>query len=66
MGDRAGAIGALTAVPINIGIVVGILLHYIGHTDVVCVVVGAAIAVPGAIVIFVLLMRDLRKQDGEK
>lgn len=63
MGDRAIALGALTAVPINIGIIVGALLHHIGVPDVVCTATGAAIAVPGAIATFILLTRDLRKQD---
>jgi hypothetical protein len=62
-GDRAVAIGSLTAMPIAAGIVVGIILHHIGVPDVVCLAAGAAIAVPGAITVFVLLMRYLRKQD---
>jgi hypothetical protein len=32
----------------------------------VCGVVGMIIAVPGTIITYALLMRDLRKQDGEK
>ena len=63
MGDRAMAIGYLTAVPISIGIVVGTVLHCIGYADVACAVAGAAIAVPGASVVFILPMRYLRKQD---
>ena len=65
MGDRAYAIGGLVAMPISIGIVVGVVLHHIGISDVVCLVAGAAIAVPGASVVFILLMRYLRKQDSE-
>jgi len=33
---------------------------------VVCGVVGMIIAVPGAIITYILLMRYWRKQDGEK
>ena len=65
MGDRAFAIGGLTAMPIAAGIVIGIILRHIGMSDVVYAAAGAAIAVPGAVVLFVLLMRYLRKQDSE-
>ena len=63
MGDRAYAVGGLTAMPIAVGIVIGFLLHIGGMSDVACVVAGAAIAVPGASVVFILLMRYWRKQD---
>ena len=63
MEDRAIALGGLVATPISIGIVAGAVLHHIGMSDVACVTAGAAIAVPGAII---LLMRYWRKQDGEK
>lgn len=65
MGDRALATGGLVAMPIAVGIVVGILLHHIGMSDVACAAIGAVIAVPGAVITHILLMRDLRKQDGE-
>lgn len=65
MGDRAFAVGGLTAMPIAAGIVVGVTLRYIGMSDVACLVIGAAIAVPGAITVSILLMRYLRKQDDE-
>lgn len=65
MGDRAYAVGGLTAMPIAVGIVIGLLLHIGGMSDVACVVAGAAIAVPGASVVFIPLMRYLRKQDSE-
>lgn len=60
------AIGFLAAVPISIGIAVGVILRHIGMSDVVCGVVGMIIAVPGAIITYILLMRYWRKQDGEK
>ena len=60
------AIGFLAAVPISIGIAVGVILRHIGMSDVVCAIAGTAIAVPGAIVIYALLMRYWRKQDDEK
>ena len=63
MGGQAYAIGGLVAMPISIGIVIGIILHHIGMSDVVCLAAGAAIAVPGAIAVFILLTRYLRKQD---
>ncbi len=63
MGDRTIALGGLTTVPINIGIVVGTILHCFGVPDTVCATIGAAIAVPGAVITHILLMRDLRKQD---
>ena len=66
MEDRAIALGGLVATPISIGIVAGAVLHHIGMSDVVCAAIGAAIAVPGAVIIHILLMRDLRKQDDEK
>ena len=66
MGDRAFAIGGLTAMPIAAGIVIGIILRHIGMSDVVCAIAGTAIAVPGAVIIHILLMRGLRKQDDEK
>ena len=65
MGDRVYAIGSLTAMPIAAGIVVGIILHHIGVPDVACLVIGTAIAVPGAGAVYGLLMRYLRKQDSE-
>ena len=64
--DRAIALGGLVATPISIGIVAGAVLHHIGMSDVACVTAGAAIAVPGAIITYILLMRYWRKQDGEK
>ena len=66
MRDRAFAIGGLTAMPIAGGIVIGIILRHIGMSDVACVTAGAAIAVPGAIITYALLMRHWRKQDREK
>ncbi len=63
MGDRAMAIGFFAAVPISIGIAVGVILRHIGMSDVACLVIGTAIAVPGAVILYILLMRDLRKQD---
>ena len=66
MEDRAIALGGLVATPISIGIVVGAVLHHIGMSDMVCGVVGMIIAVPGTIITYALLMRDLRKQDDEK
>jgi hypothetical protein len=66
MGDRIHAIGGLVAMPIAVGIVIGTVLHHIGMSDVVCAIAGTAIAVPGAIVIYALLMRYWRKQDDEK
>ena len=63
MGDQAHAIGGLVAMPIAVGIVIGVLLHIGGMSDVVCACAGAAIAVPGAVIVYILLMRDLRKQD---
>ena len=65
MGDRAFAIGGLTAMPIAAGIVIGIILRHIGMSDVACLVIGTAIAVPGAVIVYILLMRYLRKQDSE-
>lgn len=65
MGDRAYAIGGLTAMPIAVGIVIGALLHHIGVPDWMCAAAGAAIAVPGAAVVYILLTRYLRKQDDE-
>lgn len=62
MEDRAIALGGLVATPISIGIVAGAVLHHIGMSD----AAGAAIAVPGAIITYILLMRYWRKQDGEK
>ena len=66
MEDRAIALGGLVATPISIGIVAGAVLHHIGMSDVACVTARAAIAVPGAIITYILLMRYWRKQDGEK
>ena len=66
VGDQAHAIGGLTATPIAVGIVTGTVLHHIGMSDVVCAIAGTAIAIPGAVIINILLMRDLRKQDDEK
>ena len=66
MGDRVIALAGLTTMPMLIGIVVSILLRHIGMSDVACAAIGAAIAVPGAVIIHILLMRDLRKQDDEK
>ena len=66
MEDRAIALGGLVATPISIGIVAGAVLHHIGMSDVACVTAGAAIAAPGAIITYILLMRYWRKQDGEK
>lgn len=60
------AIGFLAAVPISIGIAVGVILRHIGMSDVACLVIGTAIAVPGAVIVFILLMRYLRKQDDER
>lgn len=65
MGDQAHAIGGLTAMPIVVGIVIGVLLHIGGMSDVACLVIGTAIAVPGAVIVYILLMRYLRKQDSE-
>ena len=67
MAGKAGIVGGLVAVPINIGIIVAVLSHYIcGMSDMWCVSIGAAIAVPGAVIAHILLMRYWRKQDGEK
>ncbi|GEM_PF-1007316 len=66
MGDRAIAGGALLSAPGMIAIVTTAILNHIGMSDVVCGVVGMIIAVPGTIITYALLMRDLRKQDGEK
>lgn len=67
MAGKAGIVGGLVAVPINIGIIVAALSHYIcGMSDMWCVSIGAAIAVPGAVIAHILLMRYWRKQDGEK
>lgn len=66
MGDRVIALAGLTTMPMLIGIVVSILLRHIGMSDVVCATIGAAIAVPGAIAVYALLMRDLRRQDDEE
>ena len=66
MGDRAIAGGALLSAPGMIAIVTTAILHHIGMSDVVCAIAGTAIAVPGAIVIYALLMRYWRKQDDEK
>ena len=63
MGARAMAIGFLSAVPISIGIAVGVILRHIGMSDVWCAAAGTAIAVLGGLVIYALLMRYLRKQD---
>ena len=65
MEDRAIALGGLVATPISIGIVAGAVLHHIGMSDVACLVIGTAIAVPGAVIVYILLMRYLRKQDSE-
>ena len=66
MAGKAGIVGGLVAVPINIGIIVAALSHYIcGMSDVACLVIGTAIAVPGAVIVYILLMRYLRKQDSE-
>lgn len=66
MGDQAHAIGGLTAMPIVVGIVIGVLLHIGGMSDVACTIAGAAISVPGVVIVFILLMRYLRKQDDER
>ena len=66
MGDRAIAGGALLSAPGMIATVTTAILHHIGMSDVACVTAGAAIAVPGAIITYILLMRYWRKQDGEK
>ena len=66
MGDRAIAGGALLSAPGMIAIVTTAILNHIGMSDVVCGLVGMIIAVPGTIITYALLMRDLRKQDGEK
>lgn len=65
MGDRAIAGGALLSAPGMIAIVTTAILHHIGMCDVVCLVIGTAIAVPGAVIVYILLMRYLRKQDSE-
>lgn len=65
MGDQAHAIGGLVAMPIAVGIAVGVILRHIGMSNVACLVIGTAIAVPGAVIVYILLMRYLRKQDSE-
>lgn len=52
--------------PIAVGIVIGVLLHIGGMSDVVCACAGATIAVPGAITTFILLTRYTRRQDDER
>ena len=59
MGDRIRAFGRLTTLPIAVSVVVGAIFRHLGMSDVLRMIVGAAIAVP----VFVLLMRYLRKQD---
>ena len=65
MGDQAHAIGGPVAMPIAVGIAVGVILRHIGMSNVACLVIGTAIAVPGAVIVYILLMRYLRKQDSE-
>ena len=67
MGGQAHAVGGLVAMPIAVGIVIGIVLHISGiMSDWMCAAAGTVIALPGAITTYVLLMRYLRKQDGEE
>lgn len=63
--DRAQALGWCVGAALLPGILVGYVMHYIGISQALSTVTGAAIAIPSAIITCIVLMRIMRKWDKD-
>ena len=65
--DRSASVGSLMGFIIGGAIIGGVALHKIcGVSDTMAAVISAVIGIPVAVLVYILCMREFRKQDDRR